>query len=1042
MAISFGHKDNQWRSKYSFKPKAMMNSSRNLLSKGELTDVYKHNEGDVNSFYGVKSNSVLGVAFNDNPSSNKVFKSISLEGSDILKTKRHDFAASTSTESPSQNKYYLTSKGKNMGGIIYNTLGKSDVIVNGTSMHYVGDVTSVNDIAINEEVSDVSAMVDVDTSYSTYSPVSNLASRVKYGFYLPDEGKFYFGSDIVTSGGGGDGDGDGGGGVVSEEFDNCDTLQLYQESQFYEVIFYPDTGYLHLYIPNNVPVGDHTYINSFFIVNGVEVSGQYVDETTDYYDPFRWSWRVFIGEPASVSIFLSSYSGNFLDGNGNPLEGYDDNGCTFGFGSVSIQQGDIDPSVACDQLATSASYSVTPPTIANNDAAVTVTFSGDVLQDPEFTSEASYIYLYNALGDDIVQPSSISYTEGVGTEVTFSGLEPTESGQVSWALYFSNGDCDQIYVPWSQSVVVNSNEAADECLATYEELPALFSEVFGAPSDVVAPGSPITIGTSLSQNTFTISVNSAILSQGFNDVGNTNPPQEVIDAVWGVPFGQNITMTIVKYDSSNDVETVIPMEITTNTLSTVDLMVWSCPYEQVTSGEWRIHLDIGSCTASLSSLPGGLNYNNYFANLGGFWIATFDYVQTSNNCDNIFPSGQVFPYSKWESFENTFKEVSTSGSTSSTTGNVNFTVYVGPTFSVEDFVLFIGNRTTNEIASGQLPSTNESVSVDYVQDGGQNFSNSNDISSVWTYDGDYLYINVSGIPMDPSFEIGVPETYTTYYDWAIISKTCINPDSVDNDYWRNQAPWNTDYGILGNVVTDSLSDSPIGGPIAIGGSGLVDEEPEAGELVLDEQYFADFNQDGQVGSADLLDFLAYFGEEGGYSHTVVETSTGNSVDVNYDIDGDASVGVSDILQFLSVYGAETPYNLSNGLETVENPPTAARASKTEDLIPLADLASGNYGLSDIPSSITATGQGVFEYTATSPSTANLGIQSFSPDVITYIKSEGFPSNAQLFAFIDPEISGDDLRGQTAELLLDLGQEDFELFAVNLNYELLNADHTK
>jgi hypothetical protein len=85
---------------------------------------------------------------------------------------------------------------------------------------------------------------------------------------------------------------------------------------------------------------------------------------------------------------------------------------------------------------------------------------------------------------------------------------------------------------------------------------------------------------------------------------------------------------------------------------------------------------------------------------------------------------------------------------------------------------------------------------------------------------------------------------------------------------------------------------------------------------------------------------------------------------------------------------------------------------------------------------------VFEYTATSPSTANLGIQSFSPDVITYIKSEGFPSNAQLFAFIDPEISGDDLRGQTAELLLDLGQEDFELFAVNLNYELLNADHTK
>jgi len=99
-------------------------------------------------------------------------------------------------------------------------------------------------------------------------------------------------------------------------------------------------------------------------------------------------------------------------------------------------------------------------------------------------------------------------------------------------------------------------------------------------------------------------------------------------------------------------------------------------------------------------------------------------------------------------------------------------------------------------------------------------------------------------------------------------------------------------------------------------------------------------------------------------------------------------------------------------------------------------------LSDIPSSITATGYDTFEYTATSPSTANLGVQSIDPSVIEYIKSEDFPSNAQLFAFISPEVGGDDLRGQTAELLLDLGQEDFELFAVNLNYEPLNADHTK
>ena len=236
MAISFGHKDNQWRSKYSFRPKAMMNSSRSLISKGDSTNLYKHNEGDVNRFYGEKSSSLLGVAFNDNPSSNKVFKSISLEGSDILKERRHDFAPCTSTEAPNQNKYYLTSRGKNMGGITYNTLGKSDTIVNGTSLHYVGDVTSVNDIEIDEVVVPTAALIDVDTSNSAYTPLSNDSVAIKYGFYFPDTQEFYFGSDIIVDDGG---NGEpGGGGGPTDQFDNCDALELYSSSQFYETVFF------------------------------------------------------------------------------------------------------------------------------------------------------------------------------------------------------------------------------------------------------------------------------------------------------------------------------------------------------------------------------------------------------------------------------------------------------------------------------------------------------------------------------------------------------------------------------------------------------------------------------------------------------------------------------------------------------------------------------------------------------------------------------------------------------------------------------------
>ena len=84
MVISFGHSDGQWKSKYSYSPRVMMNSTTSLLSKGEGVPIYKHNEGDINSFYDTVTPSSIGVAFNQNPSSNKIFKSLSVEGSNSL----------------------------------------------------------------------------------------------------------------------------------------------------------------------------------------------------------------------------------------------------------------------------------------------------------------------------------------------------------------------------------------------------------------------------------------------------------------------------------------------------------------------------------------------------------------------------------------------------------------------------------------------------------------------------------------------------------------------------------------------------------------------------------------------------------------------------------------------------------------------------------------------------------------------------------------------------------------------------------------------
>ena len=59
----------------------------------------------------------------------------------------------------------------------------------------------------------------------------------------------------------------------------------------------------------------------------------------------------------------------------------------------------------------------------------------------------------------------------------------------------------------------------------------------------------------------------------------------------------------------------------------------------------------------------------------------------------------------------------------------------------------------------------------------------------------------------------------------------------------------------------------------------------------------------------------------------------------------------------------------------------------------------------------------------------------------FLESGGL-SGIELIAFKNPDVHGVDLRGQRAEMFLDLGSDDFELYAINLNYEPVNSDHTK
>lgn len=195
MTISFGHKDRQWKSRYTFTPKMMVNTDKTLISQSSNNSLYTHNTGEINTFYGTQTSSGIGVAFNDNLSSNKIFKTVSVEGSESLAQAGHKFYSYRSTD-PSR--YYRPDSLERLkvkGGMLYGKVGKDRDLINGATMHYVGTIkridslkkfSSIYPIEISPIPNEYVGMI-VDGTGSDYVPEAG----VRYGLYYNDQ--FYFG---------------------------------------------------------------------------------------------------------------------------------------------------------------------------------------------------------------------------------------------------------------------------------------------------------------------------------------------------------------------------------------------------------------------------------------------------------------------------------------------------------------------------------------------------------------------------------------------------------------------------------------------------------------------------------------------------------------------------------------------------------------------------------------------------------------------------------------------------------------------------------
>jgi hypothetical protein len=76
--LTYSPKDKGWPSFYTFNPDWMVNMNQFFYTfKGG--NIYKHNDGVRNTYYGTYSPSILKSVFNDMPLDNKVFKALALD---------------------------------------------------------------------------------------------------------------------------------------------------------------------------------------------------------------------------------------------------------------------------------------------------------------------------------------------------------------------------------------------------------------------------------------------------------------------------------------------------------------------------------------------------------------------------------------------------------------------------------------------------------------------------------------------------------------------------------------------------------------------------------------------------------------------------------------------------------------------------------------------------------------------------------------------------------------------------------------------------
>ena len=213
--IAYSHKGGYWKTKYSFLACFMRSVGRKFFSSASVgatapseavssrlneeqkstieSLIWKHNSKDDTkrtNFYGVVGNSGISVAFNDKVSSNKIYKSISLEGSNNIANSSFNTFVVNSDNNP--NKQFSIGPVQDKGGMLYGHIGLSKFIAAGSNVRALGtfEVTASAPGFLPVGASENAMAIAINSKTNIPVTKSSVTGKSKY-FFVTEGGAAY-----------------------------------------------------------------------------------------------------------------------------------------------------------------------------------------------------------------------------------------------------------------------------------------------------------------------------------------------------------------------------------------------------------------------------------------------------------------------------------------------------------------------------------------------------------------------------------------------------------------------------------------------------------------------------------------------------------------------------------------------------------------------------------------------------------------------------------------------------------------------------------